>query len=102
MKNKCCSACRIYNWDYAMMFTPLFFVRKSYTWSLLVLSVLLLLRWEIAFYKYPERFAESTNAYLNCSNCTEKLCAHKNHLKRLWKQIAEYTDRRTKKLSGKA
>ena len=22
MKNKCCSACRIYNWDYAMMFTP--------------------------------------------------------------------------------
>ena len=33
MKNKCCSTCRIYNWDYAMMFTPLFFVRKSYTWS---------------------------------------------------------------------
>jgi hypothetical protein len=26
MKNKCCSTCRIYNWDYAMMFTPLFFV----------------------------------------------------------------------------
>ncbi|MGX8774627.1 MAG: hypothetical protein ACSW8G_06185, partial [Bacillota bacterium] len=23
LKNKCCSACRIYNWDYAMMFTPL-------------------------------------------------------------------------------
>ena len=29
LKNKCCSACRIYNWDYAMMFTPLFFVRWS-------------------------------------------------------------------------
>ena len=29
MKNKCCSTCRIYNWDYAMMFTPLFFVQKT-------------------------------------------------------------------------
>ena len=28
LKNKCCCTCRIYNWDYAMMFTPLFFVRK--------------------------------------------------------------------------
>ena len=27
MKNKCCSTCRIYNWDYAMMFTPLFFIQ---------------------------------------------------------------------------
>ena len=24
LKNKCCCTCRIYNWDYAMMFTPLF------------------------------------------------------------------------------
>ena len=28
MKNKCCSSCRIYNWDYAMMFTPLFLSEK--------------------------------------------------------------------------
>ena len=49
MKNKCCSNCRIYNWDYAMMFTPLFFVRRSYLWSLLVMSIILLLRWEITF-----------------------------------------------------
>ena len=39
LRNKCCSTCRIYNWDYAMMFTPLFFVRKYYAWSLLILSV---------------------------------------------------------------
>lgn len=101
LKNKCCSTCRIYNWDYAMMFTPLFFVRESYTWSLLALSVALMLRWEITFYRYPERFAESTNGYLHCSNCTEKLCAHKNHLRKLWKQVAEYTDGRAKRLSGK-
>ena len=25
MKNKCCSTCRIYNWDYPMMFTPFLF-----------------------------------------------------------------------------
>ena len=102
LKNKCCSTCRIYNWDYAMMFTPLFFVRKTYTWSLLVLSVALLLRWEITFYRHPERFAESTNGYLGCAHCTEKLCTHKNQLRRLWKQIAEYTDRRIRNLSGKA
>ena len=101
LKNKCCSTCRIYNWDYAMMFTPLFFVRESYTWSLLALSVALMLRWEITFYRYPERFAESTNGYLHCSNCTEKLCSHKNHLRKLWKQVAEYTDGRSKRLSGK-
>ena len=27
MKNKCCGTCRIYNWDYAMMFTPFFRAR---------------------------------------------------------------------------
>ena len=100
LKNKCCSTCRIYNWDYAMMFTPLFFVRSAYSWSLLVLSMGLLARWEITFYKYPERFSERTNGYLGCQNCTEKLCAHKNQLKSLWKQVAEFTERRLRKLRG--
>ena len=98
MKNKCCSTCRIYNWDYAMMFTPLFFVQKTYTWSLLVLSVALLVRWEITFYLHPERFSEKTNDYLRCQNCTEKLCAHKKQLNSLWKQIEEYTTDRIKRL----
>jgi hypothetical protein len=98
MKNKCCSSCRIYNWDYAMMFTPLFFVRKTYTWSLLVLSVALMVRWEITFYLHPERFSEKTNDYLQCKNCTEKLCVHKRQLNSLWKQIEEYTTERIKRL----
>ena len=98
LKNKCCCTCRIYNWDYAMMFTPLFFVRKAYTWSLLALSVALLVRWEITFYLHPERFSEKTNDYLKCANCTEKLCAHKKQLKSLWKQIEEYTSKRIKRL----
>ena len=100
LKNKCCSSCRIYNWDYAMMFTPLFFVEKTYTWSLLLLSVALLVRWEITFYRHPERFSENTNDYLKCSNCTEKLCAPKRQLHRLWKQIEVYTVERRKKLEN--
>ncbi|MBQ2061619.1 MAG: hypothetical protein II458_02990 [Oscillospiraceae bacterium] len=100
LKNKCCATCRIYNWDYAMMFTPLFFVRSAYSWSLLALSVGLLARWEITLYKYPERFSERTNGYLACAVCTEKLCAHKNQLKSLWRHVAEFTERRVRKLRG--
>ena len=92
MKNKCCSACRIYNWDYLMMFTPLFFVQRSYLWSLLILSLILMIRWEITFYRHPERFSESTNEYLRCKNCTERLCDHKRQLKKLRKKIE--TDRK--------
>lgn len=99
LKNKCCVACRIYNWDYAMMFTPLFFVKSPYSWSLLALSIALLLRWELTFFLHPERFSEKTNAYLTCANCPEKLCSHKKQLKRLQKQIREYTARRLKKLT---
>lgn len=98
MKNKCCSVCRIYNWDYAMMFTPLFFVRRDYAWALLALSVALLIRWEITFYLHPERFSEKTNDYLQCRNCTEKLCVHKKQLKSLWQQIEDYTSERIRRL----
>ncbi len=101
MKNKCCGSCRIYNWDYAMMFTPLFFVRRDYAWSLLALSIALLLRWEITFYRHPERFSEKTNEYLRCENCTEKLCAHKKQLRSLWRQIEEHTARRMRFLRNK-
>ena len=94
MKNKCCVTCRIYNWDYAMMFTPLFFIQNVYTWSLLALSVALMIRWEITFFRHPERFSEETNDYLKCQNCTELLCTHKTQLKHLRKHIEAYTAKR--------
>ena len=94
LKNKCCSACRIYNWDYAMMFTPLYFVKTAYAWSLFGLSLVLLFRWEITFYLHPERFSEKTNGYLKCANCSEKLCTHKRQLHKLWKQIEAFTAER--------
>ena len=78
MKNRCCTDCRIYNWDFAMMFTPYVFVPSLYTWSLLGMSLLLLLRWEITLRRHPERFAVNTNACLSCKNCSERLCSHKN------------------------
>lgn len=89
MKNRCCTVCRIYNWDFAMMFTPLLFIPHTYTWSLLAMSLTILLRWELTLWLRPERFAENTNACLSCKNCDEKLCLHKRHILRLAKQIKE-------------
>lgn len=80
MKNKCCGTCRIYNWDYAMMFTPLVFVKNIYSWSLLGVALLLLVCWELAIVKHPERFSETMNQALSCGNCQEKLCHHKKQL----------------------
>lgn len=29
MKNRCCTTCRIFNWDHLMMFSPLIFMAAS-------------------------------------------------------------------------
>ena len=92
MKNRCCTVCRIYNWDFAMMFTPMVFVPHFYTWSLLAMSLVILLRWEITLRRHPERFSEATNACLSCKNCDEKLCLHKRHILRLVKQVKQVTE----------
>lgn len=80
MKNRCCTVCRIYNWDFAMMFTPFFAVWSPYTTSLLVISLALLLQWEILARRHPERFDESKNLKLSCGMCNEKLCHSKRQL----------------------
>lgn len=82
MKNRCCTDCRIYNWDFAMMFTPYVFTPNVYTWSILGLAVILLIRWEVTLRLHPERFASNTNACISCGHCTEKLCQHKKQLQR--------------------
>ena len=33
MKNKCCTTCRIFNWDHLMMFTPMLFIKGFYSYS---------------------------------------------------------------------
>lgn len=86
MKNRCCTTCRIYNWDFAMMFTPYIFVPHIFTWSLLAMSLLLLICWEITLIRHPERFSDKTNGCIMCKNCTEKLCHHKKQLQGFFKK----------------
>lgn len=100
LKNKCCSTCRIYNWDFIMMFTPCIFIDHPLAKALFVMALCLLIQWEITFRLHPERFAENTNAMLQCANCTEKLCSHKKQLQRYLvvfrKRMAEETERLNK------
>ena len=74
MKTRCCTTCRIFNWDHLMMFSPLIFMGGFYALSLVTLAVLAWLVWELCVMLYPERFWDQSNAALKCSECTDKLC----------------------------
>ena len=75
MKTRCCTTCRIFNWDHLMMFSPLIFMGGFYAWSLVALALLAWLVWELCVMLYPERFWDQSNAALKCSECTDKLCS---------------------------
>ena len=74
MKNKCCTTCRIFNWDHLMMFLPIISMNSVFSWSLVIFSFLIWGIWEICVLVYPERFWESSNMALQCTECTDKLC----------------------------
>ena len=74
MHTRCCTTCRIFNWDHLMMFSPLVYAGGFFTISLVVLALLAWLVWELCVMLYPERFWEHSNAALRCSQCTDKLC----------------------------
>lgn len=74
MRNRCCTTCRIFNWDHLMMFSPLIFAGGFYATSLVVLAFLAWLVWELCVMMYPERFWDKSNVALKCSECTDKLC----------------------------
>ena len=74
MKTRCCTTCRIFNWDHLMMFSPLIFMGGFFAISLVALAVLAWLIWELCILLYPERFWDQSNAALKCSECTDKLC----------------------------
>ena len=80
MKNKCCINCRIYDWGHFMMFTPMLFIKNFYSWSLFFTSLVVLIHWEIAYAKHPERFWEGSNKTLQCRNCKERTCQIKKKL----------------------
>ena len=75
MKTRCCTECRIFNWDHLMMFSPLVFVDGFYAKSLLVMSIVVFILWEYRIMAYPERFWEGSNEALKCSSCIDKLCS---------------------------
>jgi len=77
MKNRCCLTCRIFNWDSLMIFSPLVFIGGFFSLSLLFLSLMVFISWEVRFFKYPERFWEGANETLKCRNCMEKICINK-------------------------
>lgn len=77
MANKCCTTCRIHNWDYVMMFTPMVFVDNIFAISLFCLGAIIFIKWEYTVWKHPERFCEETNANLTCANCKETRCSRK-------------------------
>ena len=78
MKNRCCTTCRIFNWDHIMMFAPLIFVPGFYSWSLCPMAIVVVLVWEVTFALHPERFWEGANKNLLCQNCTDRLCGERN------------------------
>ena len=74
LKNRCCTTCRIFNWDHVMMFTPMLFVCGFYAYSLIALSLVVWTAWELSILLHPERFWFMSNETLRCENCTDKLC----------------------------
>ena len=86
MKNRCCTTCRIYNWDFAMMCTPLLLIPGWYEYTLAGVALILLVRWELTYKLHPERFSTATNRCVDCAHCQEKLCRHKPQLRHYLKK----------------
>jgi len=74
MHNKCCTTCRIFNWDHLMMFLPIVALNSFFSWSLIIFALVVWIIWELCVLIYPERFWENSNMALRCSECTDKLC----------------------------
>jgi len=78
MHNRCCTVCRIYNWDYFMMCLPLILFPSFFSLTLTILALIVVIRWELTFYRNPQFFSHGTNRNLRCKSCSEKLCQFKN------------------------
>lgn len=74
MGNRCCTTCRIFNWDHLMMFAPVVYIDGFYTRSLFFMALAVWIVWEMCAVRYPQRFWEGTNKALGCKECKDKLC----------------------------
>ena len=80
MHNRCCTTCRIFDWDYLMICTPLLAFPNAVTLSASALAGVIFLRWELIYARNKERFYETSNTALKCSQCEEHLCQYKRAL----------------------
>ena len=80
MHNRCCTTCRIYNWDYLMICTPLLGIPGPLSLSACLLALALVVRWELTYHRRRERFFVSSNDALRCDQCREHLCRYKRAL----------------------
>ena len=69
MKNRCCTQCRIYNWDTWMLVLPLAVTGGFYGLSLFGMALVVTGLWEWNYHRYPERFYPQTNRNLQCGAC---------------------------------
>ena len=74
MGNRCCVNCRIFDWGHMMMYTPMILIRSFFSWSLIFMALIVMLRWELLFARHPERFWRGSNASIRCENCKDKMC----------------------------
>lgn len=74
LKNKCCTTCRITNWDRLMKFWILLFIPHIVSTILFGLGLIIFIHWEIMFYRHPERFYASSNELLRCYHCEHIKC----------------------------
>ena len=82
MRNKCCATCRIYNWDFFMTCTPLIPFLHMYSITLVLLSVAVLIRWEVAVYK------KSFFPVIDCVDCKDRMC----HAKRKFSKFPKHPE----------
>lgn len=73
MKNRCCTQCRIYNWDTMMLILPIVFVKGFFSYSLFAGAMVVVTIWEGSHLVHPERFYPISNVCLQCGNCKGEL-----------------------------
>ena len=77
MHNRCCTQCRLHNWDSLMAVFPLIIIPGVISWTLCLFGIAYAFLWEVSFRIYPERFLERTNEAIQCKNCPATLCPRK-------------------------
>ncbi|MCR4888833.1 MAG: hypothetical protein K5979_06615 [Ruminococcus sp.] len=81
-KDRCCVACRIYDWGHFFMFTPMLFIGTFYSQTLFWMGTAVIVHWEVMFTMHPERFWDGSNQAIRCANCNDKTCTVKRQVTR--------------------